>query len=234
MHTLSEIEIIIQDYLYLNGVCMKRFFDLLFSSLIILLFGIPLLLLALLIRYKLGSPIFFTQARAGLHGKPFQILKFRSMTNDCGNNGQLLPDELRLTDFSRWLRSTSLDEIPSLWNVVKGDMSLVGPRPLLLQYLSRYSPEQSRRHEVLPGITGWAQVNGRNEISWQKKFDLDVWYVGNRSILLDIKILLITVFKIFKREGTNALETEIMPEFEGNDNFGFIEILENKRNERLK
>jgi lipopolysaccharide/colanic/teichoic acid biosynthesis glycosyltransferase len=150
----------------------------------LLALALPLLVLVWIVRRKLGSPVFFCQVRPGIHGKPFEMVKFRTMTSERGPNGQLLPDALRLTPFGRFLRTTSLDELPELWNVLKGDMSLVGPRPLLMEYLELYTEEQSRRHEVLPGITGWAQVNGRNAISWDDKFKLDVWYVDHRSLLL--------------------------------------------------
>ena len=176
------------------------------------------LLTMLLVMIQLNFPILFTQSRAGLNGKKFNIYKFRTMTNQRDNNGVLLPDELRLTKFGKFLRSTSLDELPSLWNVLKSDMSLVGPRPLLLEYLPLYSANQARRHEVKPGITGWAQVNGRNAISWQEKFDLDVWYVDNQSIWLDIKILWITVKKVIMRDGINQVDHSTMEQFKGNEN----------------
>ena len=180
---------------------MKRAFDLIAvisGSLLIL----PLiLLLALLVLLKLGVPIFFCQTRPGLHGKPFKMVKFRTMTDARDAEGLLLPDAQRLTAFGKFLRSSSLDELPELLNVLKGEMSLVGPRPLLMEYLPLYSPEQARRHEVRPGITGWAQVNGRNAISWEEKFKLDVWYVDNQSLWLDLKILWMTFVKVFKREG---------------------------------
>jgi len=196
----------------------KKIFDLflIFLSLPLIL---PIYLLTmLLVLIQLNFPILFTQSRAGLNGKKFNIYKFRTMTNQRDNNGVLLPDELRLTKFGKFLRSTSLDELPSLWNVLKNDMNLVGPRPLLLEYLPLYSAKQARRHEVKPGITGWAQVNGRNAISWQEKFDLDVWYVDNQSIWLDIKILWITVKKVIMRDGINQAEHSTMENFKGNDN----------------
>ncbi|MCS6095018.1 sugar transferase [Shewanella baltica] len=183
---------------------MKRLFDFVvaLSALFILL---PIILtVALFIRVKLGSPILFTQARPGLHGQIFNIMKFRSMLDAKDEQGNILPDELRLTHFGRLLRSTSLDELPGLFNVLKGDMSLVGPRPLLVQYLPLYNKEQSRRHNVRPGITGWAQVNGRNAISWEEKFSLDVWYVDNITFWLDIKILLLTIKKVLVKEGISA------------------------------
>lgn len=183
---------------------MKRLFDLCCSILSILIFALPLLLLVYLVRSRLGSPVFFTQVRPGLNGKPFRMVKFRSMTNERSPDGELLPDADRLTRFGALLRSTSLDELPELWNVLKGDMSLVGPRPLLVEYLPLYTPEQARRHDVRPGITGWAQVNGRNAISWEEKFALDVWYVENQSIWLDIKILWLTVRKVLVRDGISA------------------------------
>jgi len=165
----------------------------------------------------MGSPSLFKQTRPGLNAKPFNIYKFRTMTNARGKKGYLLPEAERLTRFGKWLRSTSLDELPELWNVLKGDMSLVGPRPLLMQYLDRYTPEQARRHEVKPGITGWAQVNGRNAITWEEKFALDVWYVDNCSFLLDLKIILLTIIKVIKRQGISADGEATMPEFMGRD-----------------
>ncbi|GAA4018262.1 sugar transferase [Deinococcus rubellus] len=171
--------------------------------------------LTLLVRFKLGSPIFFSQQRPGLRGKPFTMYKFRTMRDATDTQGQPLPDSERLTPLGRFLRSSSLDELPELFNVLRGDMSLVGPRPLLMEYLPRYTPQQARRHEVRPGITGWAQVNGRNAISWEEKFNLDVWYVDNRSFALDLKILWLTVLKVFKREGINAVGEATMPVFSG-------------------
>ena len=194
---------------------MKRTFDLVLASLGLLLLGLPLLFLTWKIRRKLGSPVFFRQKRPGRHGKPFEMVKFRTMTNARGPDGQLLPDGLRLTPFGRFLRAASLDELPELWNVLKGDMSLVGPRPLLIEYLPLYSPEQSRRHAVRPGITGWAQVNGRNALSWDEKFKLDVWYVDHRSLWLDIKILWLTVRKVLVREGISAAGEATMSKFTG-------------------
>jgi lipopolysaccharide/colanic/teichoic acid biosynthesis glycosyltransferase len=183
---------------------MKRLFDISASFVGILLFSLPLLLLLYLVRSRLGSPVFFTQLRPGLNGKPFRMVKLRSMTDERTADGELLPDVERLTRFGALLRSTSLDELPELWNVLKGEMSLVGPRPLLMEYLPLYTPEQARRHDVRPGITGWAQVNGRNAISWEEKFALDVWYVENQSIWLDIKILWLTVRKVLVRDGITA------------------------------
>jgi len=194
---------------------MKRAFDLICAGFGLLLLAIPLLFLVRKVRRELGSPVFFTQVRPGMHGKPFKMVKFRSMTSECGPDGQLLPDAVRLTPFGRWLRATSLDELPELWNVLKGDMSLVGPRPLLMEYLPLYSPEQARRHEVRPGITGWAQVNGRNAISWESKFKLDVWYVDNRTLWLDIKVLWLTVKKVVVRDGISADGEATMPKFTG-------------------
>jgi lipopolysaccharide/colanic/teichoic acid biosynthesis glycosyltransferase len=195
---------------------MKRVFDIFLSALALLFLSIPLLLLIWQIRSKLGSPVFFKQIRPGLHGRPFEMVKFRSMTDARGPDGQLLPDADRLTPFGRFLRASSLDELPGLWNVLKGDMSLVGPRPLLMEYLPLYSPEQARRHNVRPGITGWAQVNGRNALSWDDKFKLDVWYVDNRSLRLDINILWRTVRKVLVREGISADGYATMPAFKGN------------------
>ncbi len=194
---------------------MKRLLDFTAALLGLIALALPLLILIALIRRKLGSPVFFTQVRPGMHGKPFKMVKFRSMTSERGTDGELLPDAERLTPFGRFLRSTSLDELPELWNVLKGDMSLVGPRPLLMEYLPLYSPEQARRHEVRPGITGWAQVNGRNAISWEDKFKLDVWYVDHCSLWLDIKILWLTVKKVLVREGISAAGEATMGKFTG-------------------
>ena len=194
---------------------MKRFFDIVIAALALLLLAIPLLVLIWQVRRKLGSPVFFRQTRPGLDGRPFQMIKFRTMTDAHGPDGQLQPDADRLTPFGRFLRSTSLDELPELFNVLKGDMSLVGPRPLLMEYLPLYSPAQRRRHEVRPGITGWAQVNGRNALSWEEKFKLDVWYVEHRSLWLDIKILWLTVRKVLVREGISADGEATMSKFTG-------------------
>ena len=194
---------------------MKRVFDLVIIF-IGLLFLVPVIILvAALVRLKLGSAIFFKQVRPGLNGNLFNMYKFRTMTNECDKNGVLLSDKDRLTKFGKFLRSTSLDELPGLWCVLKGDMSLVGPRPLLVEYLPLYSEKQSRRHEVKPGITGWAQVNGRNAISWDEKFELDVWYVDNQSFWLDIKILWLTVKKVIVRDGISAKNQVTMPKFKG-------------------
>ena len=194
---------------------MKRLFDIVVSACALLVLALPLLVVIWMVRRKLGSPVFFAQVRPGMHGKPFKMVKFRSMTSERGTDGELLPDAERLTPFGRFLRSTSLDELPELWNVLKGDMSLVGPRPLLMEYLPLYSPEQARRHEVRPGITGWAQVNGRNAISWEDKFKLDVWYVDHCSLWLDIKILWLTVKKVLVREGISAAGEATMGKFTG-------------------
>jgi lipopolysaccharide/colanic/teichoic acid biosynthesis glycosyltransferase len=173
------------------------------------------LILAAFVRAFLGTPIIYVQQRPGLHGRPFNILKFRTMLETRDNSGRILPDAERLTPFGRLLRSTSLDEIPGLWNVLNGDMSLVGPRPLLMEYLPLYSPEQARRHAVRPGITGWAQINGRNAISWEEKFDLDIWYVDHQSLWLDLRILCMTIAKVFRREDINASNEATMPKFTG-------------------
>ena len=194
---------------------MKRLLDFIAALLGLIALALPLLLLIALIRRKLGSPVFFRQTRPGLHGQPFEMVKFRTMTDACGPDGALLPDAERLTPFGRFLRSTSLDELPELWNVLKGDMSLVGPRPLLMEYLPLYSPEQARRHAVRPGVTGWAQVNGRNAISWEEKFALDTWYVDHQSLLLDIRILWLTVKKVLVREGISAAGEATMGKFTG-------------------
>lgn len=194
---------------------MKRLFDLFFSICCLFLLALPLLALYILVYCKLGRPVLFTQLRPGLHGKSFRMVKFRTMTNKRDANGALLPDAQRLTPFGQFLRASSLDELPELWNVLRGEMSLVGPRPLLIEYLPLYSPQQARRHEVRPGITGWAQVNGRNAISWADKFALDVWYVDNRSQLLDIRILWLTVRRVLVRDGISAAGEATMPRFEG-------------------
>lgn len=194
---------------------MKRCFDFLIALLFLILCWPLLVILAFLIRIKLGSPVLFKQERPGLHSRPFTLYKFRTMTNACKANGELLPDELRLTPFGRFLRKLSLDELPQLFNVLKGDLSLVGPRPLLMEYLPLYTLEQARRHNVKPGITGWAQVNGRNAIGWEQKFALDVWYVDNQSFWLDLKILWLTVLKVLKREGISQQGHATMEKFRG-------------------
>jgi lipopolysaccharide/colanic/teichoic acid biosynthesis glycosyltransferase len=191
--------------------------DIMFSALALILISPLLITLALLVRAKLGSPIFFRQQRPGLRGRPFNILKFRTMTDDRDAQGHLLPDAQRLTPFGRWLRSTSLDELPELINIARGDMSIVGPRPLLMRYLPLYTPEQSRRHLVKPGLTGWAQINGRNAISWEEKFRLDTWYVDHWSLWLDLKIILLTVIKVVRREGISEQNQATMSEFTGSD-----------------
>lgn len=195
-------------------ILLKRLFDILITVPGILLLSPIYLVLAVLIALKLGRPVFFTQERPGLKGKPFKMIKFRTMTNEKDNDGNLLPNEKRMTQFGSFLRSYSLDELPELFNVLKGDMSLVGPRPLLMDYLPYFSEEQHRRHEVKPGITGWSQVNGRNAIEWDKKLELDVWYVNNRSFWLDIKILWLTVSKVLKREGITHEDHVAMPRFD--------------------
>lgn len=196
---------------------MKRLFDF-FMALIALVLLLPVIaIVAWQIRRKLGSPVLFRQVRPGLHGKPFEMIKFRTMRDAVDAQGNPLPDSERMTPFGSFLRSSSLDELPELWNVLKGDMSLVGPRPLLMEYLPLYSPEQARRHEVRPGVTGWAQVNGRNAISWPDKFRLDVWYVDNRSLWLDIKILFLTVKKVLVRDGISAEGEATMSKFTGNE-----------------
>jgi len=195
---------------------MKRFFDVLVAFVALLLLAIPLVVLALLIRYKLGSPVLFRQMRPGLNGRPFIMVKFRSMTDARDRVGVLLSDSQRLTTFGRFLRVSSLDELPELWNVLRGEMSLVGPRPLLMEYLPLYSSEQFRRHEVRPGITGWAQINGRNAISWADKFALDVWYVDNHSFWLDLRILCLTLRKVLARDGISAAGEATVSNFKGN------------------
>lgn len=194
---------------------IKRIIDILITVIALSLLFPFILILAILIRIKLGSPILFRQVRPGLHQKPFEMIKFRTMTNKKDKNGILLSDAERLTRFGKILRSTSLDELPELWNVLKGEMSLVGPRPLLIEYLPLYTSIQNRRHDVKPGITGWAQINGRNAITWEQKFDLDVWYVNNRSIWLDIKILFLTPKKIVKKEGITQVNNVTVSPFKG-------------------
>ncbi len=193
----------------------KRLLDLAITVPVLVVLAPLYGVLALMVRIYHGRPVIFTQVRPGYHHKPFTVLKFRTMTNARDAQGQLLPDEIRLTRLGRFLRSTSLDELPELINVLKGEMSLVGPRPLFIQYLERYSPEQARRHNVAPGITGWAQINGRNAISWDEKFNLDVWYVDHRCFWLDIKILLLTVWKVIKREGISQPGFATAEEFWG-------------------
>lgn len=197
---------------------IKRLFDIIVSSFVLILLSPIIAITAYFIHKKLGAPVLFRQMRPGLNGKPFEMIKFRTMKDAVDKNGRSLPDSERLTPFGMKLRSTSLDELPGLWNVFKGDMSLVGPRPLLVEYLTLYSVEQARRHDVRPGVTGWAQINGRNAISWQQKFKLDVWYVDHQSLWLDIKILLLTIKKVFIKEGISATEHVTMPEFMGNNN----------------
>lgn len=196
---------------------LKRLFDIMASAIGLLLLSPVIAVIAFQIRRKLGSPVLFRQTRPGKDGKPFEMIKFRTMLDAVDEEGNPLPDAQRMTPFGAFLRSTSLDELPELWNVLKGDMSLVGPRPLLMEYLPLYSPEQFRRHEVRPGITGWAQVNGRNAISWEEKFKLDVWYVDNRSFWLDLKILYLTVKKVVVREGISGEGEVTMSKFTGSD-----------------
>ena len=194
---------------------MKRVLDMAGSCIGLAVLAPVMLLIGIGVLIFLGSPVVYGQVRPGLHGKPFRMIKFRTMTDARSVGGQLLPDAERLTRFGRFLRASSLDELPELWNVLEGDMSLVGPRPLLMEYLPLYSPEQARRHEVRPGITGWAQVNGRNALGWEEKFKLDVWYVDNRSFALDLRILWLTMLKVLKRDGINAAGEATMPRFGG-------------------
>lgn len=194
---------------------MKRIFDFSFALIFLILIAPFLLLIAFLIGLSYGRPILFTQLRAGFKGRPFYLRKYRTMTNDVDDNGCLLPDKTRLTRLGRFLRKWSLDELPELFNVLGGSMSFVGPRPLLMEYLQLYTNEQARRHDVKPGITGWAQVNGRNAVSWEKRFEMDVWYVDNKNILLDLKIIFMTFKKVLKCEGIAAEEHVTMPKFRG-------------------
>ncbi|MGI5916064.1 MAG: sugar transferase [Anaerolineae bacterium] len=193
----------------------KRLFDLLLTIPALVMFSPLMALMALLVRLKLGSPVLFRQKRPGLHGEPFTLFKFRTMTGERDDAGNLLPDEQRLTRFGSLLRSTSLDELPELWNVLRGEMSLVGPRPLLMQYLPLYTPEQARRHDVRPGITGWAQVNGRNALTWKEKFELDVWYVDHCSFGVDVQILARTVWRVLRRDGISQAGHATMEPFTG-------------------
>jgi len=188
-----------------------------FAALLALLLLSPLIVVvSLLVRWHLGAPVLFRQQRPGYLGRPFWLLKFRTMTNGRDASGTLLPDAQRLTPFGRWLRSTSIDELPGLINILRGEMSFIGPRPLLMQYLPLYSPEQARRHDVKPGFSGWAQINGRNALSWEEKFRLDVWYVDHQSFRLDLRIFLITIWKVLRREGISAAGEATMAPFSGN------------------
>lgn len=198
-----------------RGQRLRRIVDVAAAGTGLAVLSVPMLALALAVRFKLGYPVLFSQKRPGLHGKPFTMYKFRTMRDAVDAHGQPLPDSERLTPLGRFLRASSLDELPELFNVLRGDMSLVGPRPLLMEYLERYTPQQARRHEVRPGITGWAQVNGRNAISWEEKFKLDVWYVDNRNFALDLKILWMTIQKVFRREGISAAGEATMSKFLG-------------------
>ena len=202
------------------GVCslIKRTLDIFGALIGLIIFSPVLIIIFLLIRIKMSSPVLFRQIRPGMCGKPFEMIKFRTMCDAYDSNGRPLPDVERLTKLGRFLRSSSLDELPTLWNVLKGEMSLVGPRPLLLEYLPLYSTEQARRHEVRPGVTGWAQINGRNAITWDEKFTLDVWYIENRSLLLDLKIIVLTIRKVLRRDGISAQGEATMRKFEGDTN----------------
>jgi len=195
---------------------MKRFLDILGAIIALGLLLPVLIIVSLMIRREMGSPVFFRQTRPGLNGKVFKMVKFRTMLDTIGPDGTLLPDSERVTILGRFLRASSIDELPELWNVLKGEMSLVGPRPLLIEYLPLYSPEQARRHEVRPGVTGWAQINGRNAISWEEKFELDVWYIDNRNLRLDLKIIWLTIRKVLKQEGISASGEATMSKFMGN------------------
>lgn len=196
---------------------MKRAFDLVVSLFVLIVTSPVIVMTALVVRLLLGSPVLYSQVRPGYRGRLFRIYKFRTMTDETNEQGKVLPDEQRLSRVGRSLRASSLDELPALWNVVKGDMSLVGPRPLLVEYLPLYSEEQNRRHDIRPGITGWAQVNGRNRLSWQKKFELDVWYVDNQSFLLDIKILFMTLARVFQQRDITQENHATMEKFKGNN-----------------
>lgn len=197
------------------GGAVKRVFDIMAAALGLAVLSPVMVAVAICVRFFLGKPVLFRQLRPGLRGKPFSLIKFRSMTDARDSGGELLPNDARLTKFGRLLRSTSLDELPQLWNVLRGDMSLVGPRPLRMEYLELYDSEQARRHEVRPGITGWAQVNGRNLASWEERFRNDVWYVDNQSMLLDLRIIWITIWRVVARKGINRSEGITMPPFRG-------------------
>lgn len=196
---------------------MKRLLDILISLVGLVLLSPVLMVLSLIILWRLGKPVLFVQKRPGKSGKPFYMYKFRSMTDEYDERGELKPDHERLTGLGRFLRKTSLDELPTLINVLKGDMSLVGPRPLLMEYLPLYNEEQRKRHLVKPGITGWAQINGRNQTRWEERFELDVWYVENQNLLLDLKILFLTILQVFRQDGISAEGHATMPKFKGND-----------------
>ncbi|MCI9145595.1 MAG: sugar transferase [Eubacterium sp.] len=204
--------------------CVKRFFDIVSSLIAIIILALPMMILAILIRVKLGGPVLFKQERPGKNGKIFTLIKFRTMTNQCDENGELLPDEVRLTKFGVFLRSTSLDELPELFNILKGDMSVIGPRPLLVQYLPRYNEHQAQRHLVSPGLTGWAQVNGRNAISWEQKFDYDVEYVKNMNLFFDIKIIFMTIINVIKKDGISSETSATMEEFMGTEEKEIVNV----------
>jgi len=199
--------------IYVNYI--KRLLDILLFFIALLVLFFPITILMIFVKMKMGSPIFFTQDRPGLYGRIFRMYKFRTMTNECDPSGNLLPNEKRLTKFGKFLRSTSLDELPELFNVIIGDMSFVGPRPLRVEYLEHYNKEQAKRHDVKPGITGWAQVNGRNTIGWDERFKYDVWYVDNQSLWLDIRILWLTFIKVMRREGINSTDDKFVEPFKG-------------------
>lgn len=203
--------------------CIKRALDVACSAIALVVLAGPMAAIAIAIWVTMGRPILFRQTRPGLGGRPFVLYKFRSMLDATDPTGQLLPDGQRLSPLGRWLRATSLDELPEFWNVLKGDMSLVGPRPLLMEYLERYTPEQARRHEVRPGITGWAQIHGRNLLTWEEKFILDLWYIDHWSLALDLRILLLTVWRVLRREGISAVGHATMPEFTGRQEAGWRE-----------
>jgi lipopolysaccharide/colanic/teichoic acid biosynthesis glycosyltransferase len=199
-----------------KGKAVKRSMDIIGAVIGLAILSPVLLSVMLMVRRKMGSPVLFRQKRPGVNGKPFEMIKFRTMQNTSGPEGSPLPDSERLTSLGRFLRASSLDELPELWNVIKGDMSLVGPRPLLMEYLPLYSQDQARRHEVRPGVTGWAQINGRNAVSWDEKFELDVWYVDNRNLWLDLKIIWLTMHKVIIRDGISATGEATMTKFQGN------------------
>ncbi|MFA6411524.1 MAG: sugar transferase [Syntrophales bacterium] len=194
---------------------MKRCLDVSLALVLLIILSLPMFIIACVVRIAMGRPVLFVQRRPGLHGAPFYLYKFRTMTNANDNSGEILPDELRMTTMGKILRRSSLDELPQLFNILKGELSFVGPRPLLMEYLPRYSPEQARRHKAKPGITGWAQVNGRNDITWEEKFKLDVWYVDHQNFRLDLKIIFMTIWKVLKREGINQPGQTTVEYFQG-------------------
>jgi lipopolysaccharide/colanic/teichoic acid biosynthesis glycosyltransferase len=212
---MSQARPSLQNLSRQSGILVKSLLDRIVAAIALIVLSPVILIVAIAIYFRIGSPLIFTQPRPGKNSRIFTFYKFRTMTDERDNEGNLLPDEKRLLPFGEFLRQTSLDELPQLWNVVKGDMSFVGPRPLMVEYLPRYSPQQARRHDVMPGVTGWAQINGRNDISWEDKFNFDVWYVDNWSLWLDLKILFLTVTKVLRKEGISQEGHATCEEFKG-------------------